>query len=147
MTVAAKTGLNHVFLRNSGTYGSPVWNVINVVKDLTLGLKKVMADAAARVSSVKQKLPNLKEIDLEYEIIRDTAGPDFVVLQNAYWNDTTLDIAVADGPIATSGTRYFRCDTVLSDFSEKQPLENTVMVSVKHEPVYSSNVPGFFVAP
>jgi len=146
MAKGLRAGINCVLAYNTGTYLIPVWTVVAAVKDAKLNLTKSVGDASSRISSWKMVLPILKEISIEYEILADTSLAAYDALKLDYVNDTVVDLAVADGAIATTGTEYFRLDTVVTEFTIGQPLEGADTVTVKHQPVYSTNVPAFTTA-
>ena len=49
---------------------------------------------------------------------------DFAALLTAYQNRTMVEFAFADGVIATSGTKYFRIECKLFEFSRNEALED-----------------------
>jgi len=136
-------GINCILAYNTGSHGAPSWTTITAVKDLKLNLTKSVGDASSRLTSWKEILPILKEISVEYEILADTSQATYDVLKADYTADSIVEIAIADGAIVTSGTEYFRVDTVVTEFTINQPLEGADTVTVKHQPVYSANTPTF----
>jgi len=141
--MGAVVGLTCKGYRNTGSYGSPTWNEITPVRDLNLNLDKGAAEVKARLSTWTQNLPTLKTADLEFGIIADTAIDDYNALRDAYLNDTVVDVAVADGAIATTGTQYFRADYYATGFKRGEPLEEVATVDITMKLAYSSNAPAF----
>ncbi len=143
--VGAQVGLRMKLFRNTGTYLSPVWTEITTVKDVTFNLTKGDADGSSRASSWKGHLPTLKDMSLEYEILRTRLRTDCDALRDAFLNDTILDVAVADQAIATSGCEYLRADVFTMEFSRKEPLEGPVVIQIKQMPYVLDHEPAFVV--
>lgn len=140
--MGAKRGFDKYLYRNTGSYNSPVWNLIDNVRDLTLPLNKGKGDASRRTSNVKQYMPTMHDPEFTWEMVDDPADADLIALQDAWLADTLVEFAFADGPIATSGTQYRRYECVITEISESEPLDDVSMVSVKACPTYTSNAQG-----
>jgi predicted secreted protein len=140
-------GANCKLYRNTGTYGTPVWDLIDIVRDLTLSLDKSEADATTRAAAGwKQFLAGLKTGSVEFDVIWDTGHLDFIALQGSFANNTILDIAVMDGPIATAGSAGLRAEMVVFTLTRNESLEEAVTASITCKPAYSANPPVWFVA-
>jgi hypothetical protein len=137
-----KIGLEMKLYRNTGTYESPTWTEMTNVRDVTLNLEKGEADVTTRGSGgFRATKGTLKDASLEFESVYDPDDADYVALETAYFNDTALDVAVADGDIAVSGTKYIRAEMEVFSFSRSEPLEEGVTVSVSMKPTYSAHPP------
>jgi hypothetical protein len=140
-------GLQCKMYRNSGNYSVPTWNEIPIVRDLTLNLEKGEAQVKARFSTWEQILPLLKSASIEFDILAETssANDDHDTLRDAFIDDTVLDLAIAEGNIATSGYEYFRFDALLVKFGRGEPLEgvSTVSITAKHAYTTSQHTPAF----
>jgi len=141
--MAGQVGLDCKFYRNTGTYGTPTWLEIPIVQEATLGLDKAKADASVRTARYKQNLPTLKSAPIELKILADVADTNYDALRDAFMNDTVLDVAMANGAIATNGTEYFRADYVCFGFKRAEPLLEAATVDVALDLVYSAHAPGF----
>ena len=139
--MSVRAGIDCQMYRNTGTYGTPVWNSITITRDATLGLDKGKPEAKDRQSRWKRHWFALKTGPISFNILADPAVDDYDVLQDAYLNDTILDLAFANGAIATSGTRYFRADYGVYGFSQGQPLEDMETVDCEVDIVYSATAP------
>ena len=149
MAAGLRVGVAQFLYRNSATYASPTWNNIQSAVDVELGLAKSMATIKSRLTAWEQNLPALKKGPLTFGLLGDTSQDDFDVLRDAFIADTLLDLAIADGAIATSGTEYFRADFYLSDFPIKQKLEEGEQVDVQAVLAYagSTHTPAFTNVP
>lgn len=142
--MSEKVGLDCKAYRNTGSYNAPTWSEVTIMRDLTLNLSKGEADVSSRGSRWKKMKSALKEASFEFEILGDTANAHYTALRNAYLNDTTLDLAFADGDITVGGTEYWRGDVEIFQFNRGEPLEDGAKVSVTAKPTYSTHEPGVF---
>lgn len=137
--MVALTGLDCKLYYNTGTYGTPTWTEIDNCRDLSMSREKGDADGSKRSSTWREKLTTLKDMSIEWEMVYDTEDANFAALKTAWDDNTNLDLAIADGAIATSGTEYTRAICKLFDFTEEQPLEDVVVVSVSAAPTPNSD--------
>lgn len=141
--MAAKRGFSCVLARNTGTYGTPVWNSVANVRDVNLALQKGESEAGGRDSDWEQFLPARKRAELTYQVPDDYASDDYAALELSYDTDTVIDMVIADGVIATVGTHYFRCDMYCFGFDHAQPLDGAAMIDITQKIAASSNAPTF----
>ena len=140
--MAIKLGMNGKLYRNTGTYGVPVWTEITNVKDLTLNLEKGEADVTTRANEGwRANQPTLKEASIEFDMVWDTDDDGFSAIQDAFFNDTTVEVAVMDGDITDGTTEGLRATVGVSTFSRGEPLEEAMTVSVTLKPTYSAHAP------
>lgn len=130
MSAGVKVGLGCKLYYNAGTFGSPTWTLINITQDLDLNLEKGKAESKRRGNTWTKTLPVTKTGPVEFKILADTSDPTYQVLRDAFLNDTVLDVAIAEGPIATSGTEYERGDYYCYSFKRHEPLEQAASVDV-----------------
>lgn len=147
MTV--KIGLDCKLYRNTGTYGSPSWNEITAVRDLTLNLEKATADVTTRGNNGWRAEKNtLKNGRLEFDTLDDPDDADITALRSAWENDTDLDILVLNGSSATSGSKGLRATMQVRNQNESQPLEGAVTISWQLSPTYdAANAPTAYEVP
>ena len=132
---------------NSGTYAAPTWTAIPVARDVNLNLERGTAEVKSRNSNFAMTFVTFYEADLEFEILADTSEAAYTAMQAAFVGATVEDLAVADGPIATSGTVYWRADYNLTAFKRPQPLEGVNTIGLSAKLAYSTNPQGFTTAP
>jgi len=141
-------GMRGKLYRNTGTYGVPVWEEIDNVKDLTLNLEKAEADVTTRANDGwRAKLGALKDASIDYEMVWDTEDPNFEAVKDAWFDDTLIDMAVMDGDIATSGSQGLRAEMAVLTFTREEPLEEAMKASVNLVPGYSVNAPEWLEVP
>jgi hypothetical protein len=142
-TSTAKKSLDMVAARNSASFASPTWVVMTaIVKDVSINLSKNEGDASSRGSKYELKRGTLRPVSIELTVLNIPADADLVAMQDAYDNDSIIEIALATGAIATSGTVYRRFECEVFDISESQPLNDMVTLKVTLKPTYTGNVQG-----
>ena len=140
--MGSKLGLDCKLYRNTGTYEAPTWSEVSCVKDVTLNLEKGEADVTTRANQGwKASKAALKDASIEFDIMWDTSDVGFVALKDAFMNNTTLEMAVMDGSIATVGSEGLRATVEVMKFPRNEPLEEAVTVSVALKPTYAAHPP------
>lgn len=127
---------------NKGTYDAPNWFEMSNVKDVTLNLEKGDADVSTRANrGWRAKVGTLKEGSLEFEMVWDGEDEGFQAIQNGWFSDEPVELAVLDGPITESGSQGLRATMSVLNFSRKEPLEEAMTVSVSLAPTYAEHPP------
>ena len=143
-----KLGMEARLYRNTGTYETPTWTEIDNVKDVTLNLETGEADVTTRANNGwRATAATLKDGSVEFEMVWDTADAGFTAVQEAYFDNTSIEFAVMDGDIATSGTQGLRATMAVTNFSRNEPLEEAITVSVTIKPTYADNAPEWMEVP
>ncbi len=112
---------------NSATYASPTWVEIARVGDVNRTGTKASTEVNMRASDTTIVVYGNKsrEITFTYYKIKGsgTADPVFTKLSDSYENDTVLDIAMMEGPIATVGQFGVRGPFVVSQLDKAEPID------------------------
>ena len=83
--MGAKLGLDAKLYRNTGTFATPVWDIIGNVKDLTLNLETGEADVSTRANNGwRATVGTLKDASLEFAMVWDTGDTDFTEIGRAH---------------------------------------------------------------
>lgn len=136
-------GLDNHFYLSTGTHGSPVWVLQTHVKDLSKSWTKTESPANFRGSNFDMQLEGLIKTPVKFSLLRGVDPTSYAIFQSGFLSrGTVLDVAVADGPIATSGTIYWRADYNCFGFDEKEDLEDPVMADVSLNLAISVNAQG-----
>ena len=146
--MAARLGLDAKLYRNTGTFPAPAWNEVGNVKDVTLTLEAGEADVTTRGNNGwRATVATLKDAGIEFEMVWDSADPDFSAFRDAFLNRGAVEVAVMDGPIATSGSQGLRATCMVTKFTRTEPLEEAITVAVTIKPTFSANPPIWHVVP
>ena len=135
--------------RNTGTYASPTWDEIVNVKDLSLNLDKDEVEITTRASNgFKEFVDGLIDASVEFQMVWNTADPDFTALQTAFFAKTSIEFLVLDGLRTTSGTQGLRATCMVKNFSRSETLGEAIMVDITIRPTKNANAaPAWFTTP
>lgn len=140
--MAIKLGLDaKLYIDDESDYASPTWSEVGNCRDLTLTLEKNEADVTIRSNNGWRAMVSvLKDATVEFEMIWDTSDPNFTLIQQAFlatsFPANSVNVAVMDGDIHTTGSQGLRSIMIVSSFSRKEPLEDALKVDVKLRPAY-----------
>ena len=143
-----KLGMEGKLYRNTADYATPTWVEMQNVKDLTLSVEANEADATTRGNNGWEAIvAALKKGSIEFEMVWDTADADFTAIQQAFFGNTTIEFAVMDGDVASSGSQGLRATMTITNFSRSEPLQEVMTVSVTIKPTYAANAPEWMTVP
>lgn len=139
---------NAKFYRNTATYGSPTWDLISNVKDLTLNLDKDETDVTTRASGgFKEFVDGLIDASIEFSMLWDTADTDFTAIRTAFFAKTAIEFLILDGLQATAGSQGLRVTCMVKSFTRNETLGEALMVDCTIRPVKNSNAaPAWYTA-
>lgn len=116
--------------------------LMNNVKDVTINLETGEADVTTRGGSGwRQTAATLKDGSVEFEMIHDPGDADFTAIQAAWLNGTNIAMAFLDGASDTAGVSGLWADFQITNFSQSQPLEEAMTISVTAKPARSDVAP------
>jgi hypothetical protein len=137
--MSSRLGFECYAYRNTGSWASPTWNLLDGVRDATLNLKKDTADASSRRSKWKLIRSAMRDGSIEIEMLWDRADPDFAALLTAWLNDTQVDCVFLDDPVATTGAQGPRAWYEVVDLTRSEPLNDTVKAKITLHTAYPQN--------
>ena len=108
----------------AGTHGTPVWALIDRVGDVNRTGSKNTTEVNMRASETTIVVYGNKTREITFTYYK-RAGVDavFNVLEDSFENDRPLDIAMMEGPIATSGTQGVRGPYTVSQLDKSEPID------------------------
>lgn len=139
---AVKPGINAAVYRNSGSYASPTWTEVTLIRDVTINGPWNLADASIRAT--KAVLQAKTQIALTGQIVirADDADAGYQALWDASCLSTSsglLDLLILDGDIATEGAMGFRAHWNINFSSQDQGAGNVVYTTFDIAPGWSSD--------
>jgi len=144
--MSIKLGMEAKLYRNTGTYEAPTWVEMTNVKDLTLNLEKGEADVTTRANEGwRATAGTLKEGSVEFEMVWDPTDEGFTAVKDAWFNGTSIELAVMDGDITVDGTQGLRATFAVISFTRNEPLEEAMSVNVSVKPTYAAHAPEWMV--
>ena len=140
--MSIRLGLDCALYYNVAGYATPSFTEITNCRDVTLNLEKNEADVTTRGSNGWRAMVGvLKDGSVDFQMVWDTADTAFTALKDAYFNNTSIDIAVMDGPIDDAESEGLRAEMSVINFTRNEPLEEAATVDVTIRPTYSANPP------
>ena len=126
MTFAPKTGHGMNLYRNTGTYATPVWALVDEVGDVSIpDLKRGLAELKRRANGFTKNLASLiQSISIEFRLHFGLDATQYDAIVADFFAGTAREWAVMSGPIATVGSIGLRCPVLVEDFPWDQPLED-----------------------
>ena len=144
--MAIRLGLDAKLYRNTASGGAPTWDLVGNVRDVTLNLETGEADVTTRGNNGwRATVGTLKDASIEFEMVWDTGDADFTAFKDAFFNGTSIELAVMDGDIATTGAQGLRAVCRIINFTRSEALEEAITVSVTAKPTYSTSPPSWLV--
>lgn len=137
--MAVLKGIDCKVYRNSATYGSPTWSLVNPVIEVTVNLENSAFDASNRDSNYRLQLPALTDISVDIRMHKDKADADFEALEDAAQGRTTIDLLILDGVNTLDASDGWRIQGFFTSWNESQPLEDAVTVDATFVPAATAN--------
>ena len=137
-------GKDATFANNGGSYGTPVWNVINAVRDVQIPDGEFAEiEASGRDYAIDLAEPGQLKLSLEGKIRNNEADTNgFVALETAALARSVLDIMILSGANNSNGARGFRFDAKLFKFfGEDQNIDQILWRPFKLRPCVPGNMP------
>lgn len=113
MAKAYKRGDDYKFYLNTGSYGSPTWTQIKAVADLSVDWAP--SDIVIPESGIGDgHLQGYGDPAITFTLFEDTGDANVETLIAAMFSGAMKEIAAANGAIATTGTKFYRLEAVLT---------------------------------
>ncbi len=140
MTV--KLGMNAKCYRNTGTYGTPTWVLMNNIRDATLADSMAEADVTRRASGgFREMEPTTREVAYDYDAVNVDSDTEVAAVLAAYAARTAMDLEILDGLIATPGSTGVRARFKVFKRERSEELDNAQMLSFTFKPCQDANPP------
>lgn len=137
-------GKDCYFYRNTNTYNSPSWNLVDNVIDLDDGLEVDEIDVTVRASGGwEMTAMGKKKLSYSFKMIWDPSDADLQAFRDAFNNRTTIDVVKLDGLVATPGSQGPRAVCVVTKFTRSEPLVDAATVDIMLRPAKSTNLPSW----
>ena len=136
---AVKPGIKAITYRNTGTYGSPTWTAINLIRDTNTPTPWDLQDASVRATRVKLYHPTQIDFNASMVIRADDADAGYNALADAAISGTAMDLLMLDGPITTEGVRGIRAHFHVSNNNDPQEIGGIVYKTFDLKPGFSSD--------
>lgn len=105
-------GASYKLYLNTGSYGSPTWAEIKAAGDITVDRAPDDVEVPERGMDTGH-LQGEANPTISFTLMEDTGDANVETLIAAIYSGAMKEIAVANGPIATVGTKWLRMESVL----------------------------------
>lgn len=135
-------GVDQTLYYNSGTFVSPVWALVDC-RDLKKGLTRGEAEVGGRGTNMELYEPTRQKRQYVFDMIEDETDAAYVAIRAAFFSNSAIEFAFANGPIGTAGTSgtggttgvvYSRLTCKVFGFETDQPLDNGCDTSISVKP-------------
>lgn len=123
--------------RNSGTYGSPTWVHVSNCENLDFADSRTKVRVALRsMYPIAGNLPGLRDIALTWNMAnkKGTADASLTAIQTAHRTGAVIELAVADGDITVTGTKYSRQICHIFKCDDSAPIDGVDMLAIEAAP-------------
>jgi len=113
-------------------------------QDVTLSMETGEADVTTRANNgFKATVGTLRSGSVDLAMIWDAADDGFRAVQEAFFQNKPLALAVLDGPKEEVGTQGLWADFSVINFSRQEPLAEAITAKVTLKPTYSAIPPAW----
>jgi hypothetical protein len=142
---ATRHGIDAFLYRNTGSYGTPVWNQVEHKRDVGLNLGGNETDLSDAASAFEQA--GISHISLEFSAqlrysVGATPNDDWIAFKAAAFAtgaSREMELALMDGDITVSGEKGVRSWCVITGFNESQPYKGVITADVTFKPAPSAD--------
>jgi len=136
---AVQPGILAKVYRNTGTYGSPTWAAIGLVRNVSPSAKWDRGDASIRATRAKLQEKTQIAISGTIECRADPADAGYQALFDAAMGDSTaaIDLMIIGGPITQEGVKGVRGYMNL-DFEDNHSINEVVYTTFAYDPAWNA---------
>lgn len=106
--------------RNTGTWGTPVWDEIKNISDFQIDPKWAFGEAKIRATRVSMVAPTTLTCAVTGKMLKDNADTDFIAFNTAFQTAASLDLLILDGAKDFAGADGVRGYFYLEGWTESQ---------------------------
>lgn len=138
MTCYGSTGREWYVYRNTGSYDTPVWTLVDIAKDVTITLNKDEIESRRRGASWIEYLKGQKEMTLDIPCKWVKGNTNLQAFQQDYFADDCAyhDLLILDDEATTTGAEGVRAIVALFDFTMNLGLADEATVDLSFRPTY-----------
>lgn len=137
---AIKVGVRARAYRNTGSYGSPTWTAMNLIKDVTPSMPWDWVEAGARETNAKLYAKARADLGVSFTMRADDADTGYNAVADAACSQTTvMDILFLNAAITVEGCRGFRAEWLINLTSEGQEIDGSIYDQFEAKPTWTSN--------
>lgn len=112
--------------RNSATFGSPTWDEVPIVRNLTMNRKWDNGEVITRASRAKKGVPTTIDLSLSGEIQAIPDNTDYLALRTAFLAGTSIDVLALTGAHSNNGEDGVRYEAMVEDMTQNQGADGAL---------------------
>lgn len=137
---AVKPGIKGGLYRNTGTYGSPTWTEVGLVREATVSMPWDMSEAGARQTNSKLYGKTRVDPGITFDLRADDADTAYIaIFAAAVSQSTQLDLMALDGKITVEGAMGVRGKWIINQTGQAQPIDANIYTPFEAKPAWSSD--------
>lgn len=134
-----KPGIDGALYRNTGTYGSPTWTEVTLVKDVTPRRQWDMQEAGSRETKAKLMAKTRIDVGAQAVVRTDCANAGYQALYDASNSSSSLlDMLILDGPLTQEGAAGVRGHFNVNSTGAPQEADGIIYETFDLAPGWSS---------
>lgn len=138
-TSQVKPGIDGALYYNAGSYGSPSWTEITLVRDVTPRRQWDMGEAFSRETKAKLMAKTMIDVGASAVVRADPADTGYQTLYDASNSSSTLvDVLILDGPITQEGAGGVRFHANVNSTGQPQEANGIIYETFDLVPGWSS---------
>jgi hypothetical protein len=133
--------------RNSGTYQSPTWVLVDNVGTIDVTLAPDKTELPLRkMGGWKAFVPGLFDYMLAFKMLYDLADASQSALRTAFFSRAGIEFLILDQAYTVAGAYGIRATMGIFKFPRTEEIEGAMMVDVELAPTYAANAPSEYTA-
>ncbi len=134
--------------RNTGTYTTPVWDLIPNVKDVMFPLVFKEYDATARAGEGwEASEPTVAMLSGSLVMLHNPADPDLQAFIAAAWNRLPQELLNLDAPVSDTGSQGSRASYKIFKQERKEPVGSMMEQNFDLKLCLADHPPEYVVVP
>lgn len=135
-------GANGKLYRNTGTYGSPTWDLVPNCRSITGNHSWSDVNVSGRAGGAAvQHEPGLIDFDFSIEMLYDPSDTDFTTIRDAAFARTGIEFALLDQASGTAGSYGTRAFCKFFNYKRPEEIDGIMSASFDIKNAYSTNPP------
>lgn len=125
--MSSRLGIDSKVYRNTGTYGSPTWVAIDLVRDVQVNPSWNRSDGSSRASKVMAEAKTQLALALTLSVKVSLTDTGYIALMDSFVDpDGVIDLMILNGGNTTNGVEGWRADFGVFTASEDQSIGNVL---------------------
>lgn len=112
--------LSKCYYRSTGSFGSPTWTELTIIRDLTLNDKWDIADVFTRATRAKKGVPTMLDVGMTGTVRCLADNTLWLAMRTAWLAGTVFDILALTGAKDNNGEVGWRYEAVIEDMGTPQ---------------------------